>query len=349
MSRTLVALALLLATPVARGAEDLVLHTFSICARDPKTGELGVAVTTRLPDVGRLCPFVKTGVGAVATQSYVKVEYGPQGLALLEQGKSPQETLDEMLRDDPMKEKRQLGIVDAQGRTATFTGKECIDHASDRSGPNYTVQGNLLVGRETIDAVADAFEASDGLNLELADRLIAALEAGQRAGGDKRKGGLQSAAVRVAHPEKTHYDGSHLIVDLQVAEHPEPVAELRRQHDTIRRKLGHRTFRLLEGPDIRELKTRLHQLGHFRADAKPDDLASYLATREGGLYDPEAAAAVDAFRKASGLAAPADGFGQPRGVVDAPFLDALDHAWRAWKKAHPDAPTPPTGDPDDDE
>ena len=185
-----------------------------------------MAVTTRLPEVGRLCPWVKAGVGAVATQSYVKVEYGPRGLELLEQGKTPQEAIDEMLKDDPRRETRQLGIIDAKGNTANFTGNKCVEHASSRVGTNYTVQGNMLVGRETIDAVADSFEASEGSGLALADRLIAALQAGQAAGGDMRKGNRQSAAVLVAHPEDVHWDGTHVIVNLQVAEHAEPVSEL---------------------------------------------------------------------------------------------------------------------------
>ena len=303
--------------------EEIICNTFSICALDPATGETGVAVTTRLPEVGRLCPFAKAGVGAVATQSYVVVKYGPQGLELLEKGISPEEAMEEMLKDDADRERRQIGIIDAKGRTATFTGTGCIPYAGHRAGKNYTAQGNLLVGKETIDATADAFEATEGSGMELADRLIAALEAGYKAGGDKRKGQKQSAAVIVAYPRRKHMDGSNISWNLQVAEHPEPVAELRRQFDTIRGKLGHRTFRLIEGNDIRQLKTMLHELGYYRKDATDEEFRTHIRDRAGLLYDVEASDAVDGFRKNHNLPVPSDGLGHGRGIVDEEFLSAL--------------------------
>jgi uncharacterized Ntn-hydrolase superfamily protein len=306
--------------------DELILNTFSICALDLATGETGCAVTTRLPEVGRLCPFAKAGVGAVATQSYVVVRYGPDGLTLLEKGMSPEQVIEELLKDDRQREQRQLGIIDAKGRTATFTGTGCIPYAGHRAGQNYTVQGNLLVGKETIDATADAFEATEGVGMELADRLIAALEAGQAAGGDKRKGNKQSAAVVVADPRRKHMDGSNLSVNIQVAEHPEPVGELRRQYDTIRGKLGHRTFRLIEGPDIRELKSKLHELGYYRKDASAEEFTSHLRDSAGRLYDIEAADAVDRFRKDHDLPVPSDGLGHARGVVDEDFIRMLKTA-----------------------
>ena len=309
------------------------LNTFSICARDPETGELGVAVTTRLTEVGRLCPFVKAGVGAVATQSFVRVEYGPRGLELLEQGKTPQEALDEMLKDDPLKERRQLGIIDASGRAATFTGTGCIAHAGDRVGTNYTVQGNLLVGPETLDAVAKRFEATEGSGRALADRLIDAMAAGQAAGGDKRKGNKQSAALLVADPRRTHPDGSNLMVNIQVAEHPEPIGELRRQYDTITRNLGYRTFELIQGPDIIQLKRGLRELGDYRPEEKEGDFNRSLRTIEGTLYDRETAQAVDRFRARVGLPHPGLGLGYAPGVVDREMIEALREAIAEHRRA----------------
>jgi uncharacterized Ntn-hydrolase superfamily protein len=311
---------------------ELLCNTFSICALDPETGETGCAVTTRLPEVGRLCPFAKAGVGAVATQSYVVVRYGPDGLALLEKGMSPDEVIEELLKDDRDRERRQLGIIDAKGRTATFTGTGCIPYAGHRAGKNYTVQGNLLVGKETIDATADAFEATEGAGMELADRLIAALEAGQAAGGDKRKGNKQSAAVVVTDPRRKHMDGSNTSVNMHVAEHAEPVGELRRQYDTIRGKLGYRTFRLIEGSDIRQLKSMLRELGHYRKDATDEEYRAQLRDRSSLLYDSEAADAVDSFRKEHGLAVPSDGLGHARGVVDEDFIRAIKIASNQHRK-----------------
>ena len=304
-------------------SEEIVCNTFSICALDPATGETGCAVTTRVPEVGRLCPWAKAGVGAVATQASVVVKYGPQGLELLENGMSPPEVIDELLKDDRDRENRQLGIIDAKGNTANFTGKLCNDHASHRAGKNYTVQGNLLAGRAVIDATADSFEATEGAGLELADRLIAALEAGHKAGGDKRTGLKQSAAVIVADPRRKHLDGSNTSVNMQVAEHAEPVAELRRQYDTIRQRLGYRTFRLIEGNDVRQLKMMLHELGHYRKDAASDEFAGHLRDAAGRVYDVETAEAVDRFRKEHKLSVPSDGLGHGRGVVDDECLQLL--------------------------
>ena len=140
------------------------------------------------------------------------------------------------------------------------------------------------MGKETIDATADAFEETEGTGMELADRLIAALQAGHKAGGDKRKGQKQSAAVIVADPRRKHMDGSNISVNLQVAEHPDPVSELRRQFDTIRGKLGHRTFSLIEGSDIRELKLKLHELGYYRKDATAEEFTAHLRDSSGGGY-----------------------------------------------------------------
>ncbi len=303
--------------------DELLCNTFSICAFDPATGETGVAVTTRLPEVGRLCPWAKAGVGAISTQALVVVKYGPQGLELLEKGMPPDKVIEELLKDDTSREQRQIGVIDAKGNTATFTGKNCLDHASHRAGKNYTVQGNLLAGKSVIDATADSFEASHGADLELADRIIAAMEAGQKAGGDKRTGQKQSAALIVADPRRRHMDGSNISINIQVAEHAEPVGELRRQYDTIRQRLGYRTFRLIEGRDVAQLKTWLHGLGYFRKDTPADEVAAYVHGAPGRIFDLETAEAVDQFRKAQKLPVSSDGLGHARGVVDDDFIRFL--------------------------
>ena len=252
-----------------------------------------------------------------------------------------------MLKDDPLKERRQLGIIDASGRTATFTGAGCLAHAGDRVGANYTVQGNLLVGPETLDAVAERFEATEGSGRSLADRLIDALAAGQTAGGDRRKGNPQSAALLVADPRRTHPDGSHLTVNLQVAEHPEPIDELRRQYDTITRNLGYRTFALIQGPDVVQLKRALHELGDYRPNEQEADFNRGLRSSEGGVYDRETAQAVDRFRARFGLPHPGLGLGYAPGVVDREMIRALQdaitqlrRAQRAQKSDSPEQPPP---------
>ncbi|MFQ5351015.1 MAG: DUF1028 domain-containing protein, partial [Thermoanaerobaculia bacterium] len=176
--------------------------TFSICAIDPEAGQSGVAVTTRVPFVGRAVPWARAGVGAVATQSWTVVEYGREGLDLMEQGLPPAEALERLLAEDAGRELRQLGLIDMQGRTVAHTGAENGDWAGSRQGENYTVQANIMVGPEVVAAVADSFEATAGRGMPLAERLILALEAGQAEGGDKRWGRLQSAALRGADPSQ---------------------------------------------------------------------------------------------------------------------------------------------------
>src|SRR5262245_34129140 len=188
----------------------LLFSTFSICAIDPNTGESRVAVTTRVPFGGRAVPWVRAGVGAVATQAWTVVEYGRQGLDLMEKGVPPDQAIERLLADDKGKESRQLALIDMQGRVAAFTGKDTNAWAGSRQGQGYTVQGNILTGREVVDAVADMFESTAGKGIPLAERLILALEAGQKAGGDKRKGRLQSAAIRIADPKDPGRGGDHI-------------------------------------------------------------------------------------------------------------------------------------------
>jgi uncharacterized Ntn-hydrolase superfamily protein len=192
--------------------------TFSIVAHCPRTGMLGVAVATAVPAVGSMCPYVRSGVGAVSTQSWVNPYLAMQALDLMQAGKSAREALDIAMAHDAGRDTRQLGAVDAQGRSAAWSGKACTDWFGQIVEPHFAVQGNMLVGASTIEAMATAFRSSEALALP--ERLMAALEAGEAAGGDKR--GRQSASLKVHHVE------DYALVDLRVDEHHHPVAELRR-------------------------------------------------------------------------------------------------------------------------
>src|SRR5919106_3276623 len=162
--------------------------TFSLCAIDPVSGQSGAAVTTRVPFVGRAVPHVRAGVGAVCTQASTVVEYGPRGLDLLAKGVAPQAVLQQLLADDRSRESRQVGVINMSGVGAAHTGKNNGNWAGSRQGRNYTVQANIMVGPEVVDAVATTFEATEGTGMPLAERMILAMEAGQAKGGDRRGG-----------------------------------------------------------------------------------------------------------------------------------------------------------------
>jgi uncharacterized Ntn-hydrolase superfamily protein len=301
--------------PVAWG-KDLEFHTFSIVAIDPVTGESGVAVTTRRPCVGNAVPWVRPGVGAVATQGRTRLEYGNDLLDLLEQGIAPQEAMDRIVAADSEREHRQVGVIDMQGRTAQWTGKEQYgaeaegDWVAERTGDNFAVQGNSLVGTHVVDAVVETFEKSTGSQRHLADRMIEAIYAGQMLGGDGRHGETQSAAVLVADPRPgTSRRPDQISVDINVCEHPEPVRELRRIYDTISEVLGHRELRQYVGNDIVQLKVMLHTLGYYRVETGfnfTDPMARY--------YDKETINAVDRFRSDQGWGTVVPGFVDDRTV-----------------------------------
>jgi len=195
--------------------------TFSLVARCSRTNELGVCVATAIPAVGSVVPYAEAGVGAIATQALTNVIYGTRGLKLLRSGLSPQEALERILREDPERESRQVIMIDAHGRTAAFTGKANVDWKGHLIGDNYVVAGNMLVSAQVIQATAEAFETSGG---ELEERLLNALEAGQKAGGDKR--GKRSATLLVM--KRPEYKGIRPFIDLRVDYHEDPVKELRR-------------------------------------------------------------------------------------------------------------------------
>lgn len=195
--------------------------TFSIVARDRQTGELGIAVQSKFLAVGAVVPWATAGVGAIATQSWANTSYGPRGLALLASGLSAEETLSQLLSDDEGRASRQVGIVPAQGKPASYTGSDCYPWAGGVVGEDYACQGNILVGAETVQAMAHTFEQTPGA---LYDRLLAALAAGQVAGGDSR--GQQSAALLVVR-EKGGYGGfNDRFIDLRVDDSPQPIQEL---------------------------------------------------------------------------------------------------------------------------
>ncbi|MCS7264479.1 MAG: DUF1028 domain-containing protein [Armatimonadetes bacterium] len=197
--------------------------TFSIVAFDPKTGDLGVAVASKFLAVGSVVPYAQAGVGAIATQSFANTTFGPKGLALLKKGLTPSQVLKQLLANDKDREVRQVGIVDAKGRAAAFTGKKCLPWAGHIVGKGFAVQGNILDGEQVVKAMAKAFQETQG---ELAERLMAALEAGEQAGGDAR--GKQSAAILVVRKGAGYGGFDDRYIDLRVDDHPEPVKELRR-------------------------------------------------------------------------------------------------------------------------
>jgi len=199
------------------------VHTYSIVARDPDSGELGVAVQSHWFSVGTLVPWAKAGVGAIATQSFIDVRYGAEGLVLLGQGKSAAQALTLLLRADPTPELRQVGMIDARGRIAQHTGRSCIRYAGQLAGGNFAVQANLMRRRGVPEAMASAFRAARG---SLAERMLAALDAAQAAGGDLR--GRQSAALLVVRAQASERPWEDTLVDLRVEDNPAPLRELRR-------------------------------------------------------------------------------------------------------------------------
>lgn len=303
--------------PVEWG-ENPRFHTFSIAAIDPETGESGVAVTTRVSCVGNGVPWVRAGVGAVATQSWTRMEYGPELLEMLEEGLTAEEALARAVAADTLAARRQVGVIGLSGGSAAFTGEDAWAWAGQRSGLNYVTQGNVLVGPDVLAAVAESFESTAGTHRHLGDRLIAALAAGQSRGGDARKGRMQSAAVVVADPRPGRSRRpDHITVNINVCEHPRPVAEMRRIYDNITQTLGFRTLEQFAGGDVWQLQVILHELGYFRADE--GDLER---GEDAPLFTRETVEAVDAFREAEGLSTPA--VGSPPGLVDEQTV------WRLW-------------------
>ena len=314
----------------AKWGTSLEFHTFSIIAVDPVTKETGVAVTTRNPCVGNAVPWVRAGVGAVATQGGTRVEYGPELLDLLAKGVSPNDALDRLLKADQDRERRQVGVIAIDGRSAQWTGagqkgaESRGDWTAEAAGKTFAVQGNSLVSPDVVKAVATAFQASEGTPRTLADRLIEALTAGQLLGGDGRHGETQSAAVLVADPRpgmSRRPDGQ--TVNINVCEHPEPVRELRRIYDTASETLGFRTLEQQIGRDVVQVKLMLHALGLYRAGEKEIDVRAPRAN----LYTQDVIDAVDKFRAAQGWQTTVPGYVDARTIAQ--LWKRLEEAGRA--------------------
>jgi uncharacterized Ntn-hydrolase superfamily protein len=252
--------------------------TFSIVAYDPEAREWGVAVQSKFLAVGAVVPWAQAGIGAVATQSYANTSFGPEGLALMAQGLSARETLHRLVAGDEGRARRQVGLVDAGGQAATFTGDECHAWAGGFTGVHYTVQGNILVSGATVEAMAQSFEDSGG---ELADRLVSALAAGQAAGGDRR--GQQSASVLVVRPEGGYGGYTDRYLDLRVDDDPAPINRLKALVD-----LHHLFFKppqpgemlAIEGELAREAQRILQWAGYYDGSISGEyDAATQTAMR----------------------------------------------------------------------
>jgi uncharacterized Ntn-hydrolase superfamily protein len=250
-----------------------IAATFSIAAFDPETDALGVAVQSKFLAVGAVVPWARAGVGAVATQAMANFSYGPRGLDLMSGGRSADETVRALISADDEREHRQLGVVDARGRAATFTGEECFEWAGGVAGEHYAAQGNILVGRETVEAMADTFEGTSG---DLAGRLLAALDAGQAAGGDSR--GKQSAALLVVREGGGYGGDNDRVVDLRVDDHPEPVSELTRLRVLHTLYFGETEDVVAVVGEVRQVvEASLERLGYLQGDADDEALLDALS------------------------------------------------------------------------
>jgi len=253
--------------------------TFSIVAHDPEKGEWGIAVQSKFLAVGSAVPWARAGVGAVATQSWANTSYGPRGLAMMESGMSAREVVTRLTEEDKDRALRQVGVVDASGSAAAFTGEECFDWAGHIVGRDYTCQGNILVSEDTVKAMAQTFEGTHGA---LADRLLAALLAGQKAGGDRR--GQQSAALLVVREGGGYGGFNDRYVDLRVDDHTAPIeqlAHLLRLHTLYSGETNPNNLVKIEGKVASEIQAILTRTGYYVGPATAVyDAATKQALRE---------------------------------------------------------------------
>jgi uncharacterized Ntn-hydrolase superfamily protein len=241
-------------------ASALLVATYSIAACDPEAGQWGVATQSKFLAVGSVVPWAEPGVGAIATQAYANPRYGPDGLALLREGLSAEEVVERLTSGDDGRDHRQVGVVDREGRAATYSGAECLEWAGGRIGKCYAAQGNILVSDATVDAIAEAFEAGSG---PLAERLLDCLDAAQAAGGDRR--GQQSAAILVVEKDGGYAGLSDTVVELRVEDHERPLEELRRLyrlHDALFGETPREEWLDVDDELAAELRERLAKLGY---------------------------------------------------------------------------------------
>jgi uncharacterized Ntn-hydrolase superfamily protein len=239
----------------------MIVATYSIAACDLEASQWGVAVQSKFLSVGSVVPWAEPGVGAVATQAYANPRYGPDGLGLLRDGLDAATVVERLVAADEGRDERQVGVVDAQGGSASWTGAGCSEWAGHRTGHCYAAQGNILVGPETVDALAVTFEATKGRPLE--QRLIDCLAAAQLAGGDRR--GQQSASLLVVERNGGYARLSDVVADLRVDDHPQPIEELRRiyaLHDRLFGKTPREEWLPLDGALGDEVRDRLAALGY---------------------------------------------------------------------------------------
>jgi uncharacterized Ntn-hydrolase superfamily protein len=238
-----------------------IVATYSIAACDLDTGQWGVATQSKFLAVGSVVPWAEPHIGAIATQAYANPRYGPDGLVLLREGLSAEKVVARLTSADDDRDHRQLGVVDGHGDSASYTGSECMDWAGGKTGPCFAAQGNILVGPETVDALASTFQASTGK--PLAERLIDCLAAAQAAGGDRR--GQQSAALLVVEKDGGYAKLSDVLVDLRADDHPDPITELARLyhlHDLLFGKTPRDSWLEVDGELRAELVERLAALGY---------------------------------------------------------------------------------------
>ncbi|MDX2506269.1 MAG: DUF1028 domain-containing protein [Gammaproteobacteria bacterium] len=238
--------------------------TFSIAGFDPKTGDLGIAVHSKFPNVRVTIPFAQAGVGAVATQSYCNTSFGPKGLELLKNGATPQQVIDILIQNDQDRDYRQVGIIDAKGNAANYTGLECFDWAGGYTGKNCTVQGNVLAGEQVITAMEQGFQEFQG---SLAERLIHALNMGQEAGGDRR--GQQSAALLVVRENAGYGGHDDRYVDISVYDHQHPMQELKRLYELHRLtyfKSEAKNLKPVDSVIAKELQAIMHTKGFYKGE-----------------------------------------------------------------------------------
>ena len=258
-----------------------IVATFSIVAFDPETDSLGVAVQSKFLAVGSVVPWASAGIGAVATQAMANYNYGPNGLELMARGETADETIEELISADEDREYRQIGVVDAGGRAATFTGSECFEWAGGVTGEHYAAQGNILVGGETVEAMARTYTETRG---DLGERLLAALDAGQVAGGDSR--GKQSAALLIVREGGGYGGDNDRVVDLRVDDHLDPIQELIRIRDLHTLYFGETMpgdVVAVDGDVRREVADALRRSGYIRVQDLGDEtlfdaLSAYIRT-----------------------------------------------------------------------
>jgi uncharacterized Ntn-hydrolase superfamily protein len=273
----------------------MIVSTYSIVACDLAASQWGVAVQSKFLSVGSVVPWAEPHVGAVATQAYANPRYGPDGLALLREGLSADEVVARLTEADDGRDERQLGVVDSRGKAAAYTGPGCMEWAGHRVGDCYAAQGNILVGAETVDALAVTFESTKGDPLER--RLIECLAAAQVAGGDRR--GQQSASLLVVEQNGGYAQLSDVIVDLRVDDHPKPIEELRRIYGLHFRLFGvtpREDWLPLDDALQREVDERLAKVGYasLREWAGVENLEERLG--DGDEIDP---VVLEALRDAS--------------------------------------------------